>query len=219
MRARWISLSLIVGLFCAIAVWVNLRRTKHPDSPLQHRNEAQAVSTEKVALRTAIQPDLTTGKDRCSAVRGIMRTTRGNVKFCFYPKDAPQTVDRLVELIQSGFYNGLKFHRVIAGALVQTGDPEGTGFGGSGKKLKSEFNRHSHNEGTMAMARASDPDSADSQFYITLAPQPALDRDYTVFGNVIEGVAVLKEITTEDRVIEIYLENPEKPASPTPTTN
>lgn len=223
MRARWISLSLLVGLFCGIAVWVSLRKTHSPESPLQaHDTIAYPTPVEKVAPRPAIQPDLSTGIDRCSAVRGVLRTTRGTIQFCFFPKDAPQTVNRLIELIQSGFYNGLKFHRVLPNILVQTGDPEGTGFGGTGKKLKAEFNRHAHNEGTMGMARARDPDSADSQFYITLSPQPALDRDYTVFGTVVEGFSVLKEITKDDRVIEIYLENPEKrlpsPPAPSPTT-
>lgn len=221
MRARWISLSLIVGLFCAIAVWVNLRKTRRPESPLPaHEAKNAVVQSERVAPRAPILPDLNIGKNRCSAVKGVIRTTQGTAKFCFFPKEAPQTVARLIELIQSGFYNGLKFHRVVPNVLVQTGDPEGTGFGGTGKKLKAEFNAHPHNEGTLGMARARDPDSADSQFYITLSPQPALDRDYTVFGSVTDGLSVLKELTTEDQLLEMYLENPEKPTtSPTPSVS
>src|SRR5690606_13558453 len=100
-----------------------------------------------------------------------IRTEHGVIRFRFYSEDAPNTVKRIVELINQGFYDGLKFHRVIPGFVVQGGDPQGIGVGGSGQNLKAEFNQRKHVEGTVAMARAADPDSADSQFYIALGPQ------------------------------------------------
>ena len=129
-------------------------------------------------------PDLTVDSNGLSKATVILATNEGVIKFKFYPNEAPLTVKRYIELVNQGFYNGLVFHRVVAGFVVQTGDPQGTGSGGSGQKLKAEFSARHHVEGTVAMARAADPDSADSQFYITLAPQPHLDRSYTVFGQV-----------------------------------
>src|SRR3989338_6169892 len=100
-----------------------------------------------------------------------IETDKGNIIFEMVPDVAPKTVARITELIQQGFYNGLNFHRVEPGFVIQGGDPNGNGTGGSGVKLPAEFNKKLHLLGTVAMARAQDPDSADSQFYICLAPQ------------------------------------------------
>src|SRR5690242_21752525 len=98
------------------------------------------------------------------------------------PDKAPRTVARIKELVSKGFYNGIVFHRVIDGYMAQTGDPTGTGMGGSGKKLPAEFNAAPHKRGAVSMARANHPDSADSQFFICLADARFLDRQYTVWG-------------------------------------
>lgn len=106
-------------------------------------------------------------------------------------------------LIASGFYDGLQFHRIIPGFIAQGGDPTGIGNGGSGKTLEAEFNERTHTVGTVAMARGHDPNSADSQFYISMATLPQLDRQYTVIGQVTEGiefVPLLIKGDTMDRV-------------------
>ena len=101
---------------------------------------------------------------------------------------APQHVARISELASEGFYDGVVFHRVIDGFMAQTGDPTGTGMGGSGKKLKAEFSREPHKRGTVSMARSSDPNSGDSQFFICFAEAAWLNKQYTVWGQVIEGM-------------------------------
>lgn len=118
----------------------------------------------------------------------LLKIKGGDVVIEMYPDDAPKHVARIKELVRSGFYNGLKFHRVIDGFMAQTGCPYGTGTGGSGKKLKAEFNRRPHVRGTVSMARAMDPDSGDSQFFICFADAPWLNGQYTVWGEVVSGM-------------------------------
>jgi len=151
-------------------------------------------------------PDLEVDANGLSKATVFLQLEQGIVQFKFYSKDAPKTVERIVELIQKGFYNGLTFHRVEPGFVIQGGDPNGNGTGGSGQKLKAEFNERRHIEGTVAMARAADPDSADSQFYITLAETPHLDRGYTVFGQVIAGMEVVKQVRRGDKILRIVLQ-------------
>jgi len=129
-----------------------------------------------------------------------IETDKGNIVFEMYPDVAPKTVARISELVTQGFYNGLTFHRVEPGFVIQGGDPNGNGTGGSGVKLKAEFNSKRHLLGTVAMARAQDPDSADSQFYICLGPQSFLDGKYTVFGQVTDpaSLEVIKKIRKGD---------------------
>ena len=129
------------------------------------------------------------------------------LSFKFYPTKAPNTVNRIVELIKSGFYDGLTFHRVVPNFVAQGGDPTGTGTGGSGKKLKAEFNDIQHIRGTVAMARASEPDSADSQFYLALTTLPHLDGNYTVFGQVVEGLELLDKIKVGDKMLSVVVED------------
>lgn len=118
----------------------------------------------------------------------------GVVEIETYTKEAPQTVKRIVELAKSGFYDGLTFHRVIAGFMAQGGDPNGNGTGGSGKNLKAEFNEIKHTRGIVSMARANDPDSADSQFFICYDDLPFLDGKYTVWGKVVSGMNLIDRI-------------------------
>jgi cyclophilin family peptidyl-prolyl cis-trans isomerase len=136
----------------------------------------------------------------------VIHTRHGQIKVELYPSDAPKTVARIRELVGKGFYNGLTFHRVVPGFVVQGGDPKGDGTGGSGQNLPAEFNSRQHTEGTVAMARAADPNSADSQFYISLGRHPHLDGQYTVFGQVKEGMDAVKKIEVGDKMDSVTLE-------------
>jgi peptidylprolyl isomerase len=118
----------------------------------------------------------------------------GRVVIELRPDLAPNHVARIKELVRQGFYDGVVFHRVIAGFMAQTGDPTGTGSGGSGQKLKAEFSSEPHVRGTVSMARAQDPDSADSQFFICFADATFLDGQYTVWGKVVEGMEFVDQI-------------------------
>jgi peptidylprolyl isomerase len=112
----------------------------------------------------------------------------GRVVIKLRPDLAPNHVARIKELVRQSFYDGLTFHRVIPGFMAQTGDPKGDGTGGSGKNLKAEFSKEHHVRGTVSMARASDPDSGDSQFFICFDTAPHLDGNYTIWGQVVEGM-------------------------------
>ena len=157
-------------------------------------------------LSPEVEKALETNEDGLSKATAVIQTTRGKIKFKFYTKDAPNTVHREAELIASGFYNGLIFHRVVPGFVVQGGDPTGSGMGGSGLKQKAEFNSRKHIPGAVAMARSQDPNSADSQFYITLGTHPHLDGAYTVFGQVIEGQDVANQLQVGDRMTTFSIE-------------
>lgn len=146
---------------------------------------------------------LTVDKNGLSSSSIVIKTARGNIEFKLYPKKAPNTVTRIIELVNSGFYDGIKFHRVVPNFVIQAGDPTGTGTSGSGKNLKAEFNDIQHIKGTVAMARTQDPDSADSQFYIALTTLPHLDGKYTIFGQVVDGMDVISKIQQEDVIISM----------------
>ena len=118
----------------------------------------------------------------------ILETTQGPVEILTLPDVAPGHVARITKLVRDGFYDGIVFHRVIDGFMAQTGDPTGTGMGGSGEKLKAEFNKTPHKRGTVSMARAGHPDSGDSQFFICFDDATFLDGQYTVWGEVTEGM-------------------------------
>ena len=124
----------------------------------------------------------------------VLKLKDGEVVIEMYPDVAPNHVARIKELVRDGFYNGLKFHRVIDGFMAQTGCPLGNGTGGSGKKLKAEFNRIPHTRGVVSMARAMDPDSADSQFFICFDDAPHLNGQYTVWGKVVSGMEFVDNI-------------------------
>jgi peptidylprolyl isomerase len=122
----------------------------------------------------------------------------GRVVIELKPDQAPGHVARIKELARQGFYDGIAFHRVIDGFMAQTGDPRGDGTGGSGQRLKAEFNQMRHVRGTCSMARAQSPDSADSQFFICFAPAPFLDGKYTAWGQVVSGMEHIDAIKKGD---------------------
>ena len=138
-----------------------------------------------------------------------INTAKGNIVAQLFPKDAPQHTNNFVFLARDGFFNGLTFHRVVAGFVIQGGDPLGTGTGGPGYNIPPEI-KSKHTEGALAMARTGGPaqttPSSGSQFYITLAPQPGLDGDYTVFGQVTQGMDVVKKIAVGDVIQSITID-------------
>jgi cyclophilin family peptidyl-prolyl cis-trans isomerase len=134
----------------------------------------------------------------------------GRVVIELRPDLAPKHVARIKELTRKGFYNGLTFHRVIDGFMAQTGDPQGNGTGGSGVKLPAEFSRQPFVRGTVGMARSSDPNSGDSQFFICFAPAPFLDGKYTVWGQVVSGMEFVDQIKKGDRGANGAVANPDK---------
>jgi peptidylprolyl isomerase len=118
----------------------------------------------------------------------ILTLETGEVTIETYPDKAPGHVARIKELAGDGFYDGLAFHRVIDGFMAQGGCPDGTGMGGSGENIKAEFNDINHQRGVCSMARAQNPDSADSQFFICFDDASFLDGEYTAWGRVVEGM-------------------------------
>jgi peptidylprolyl isomerase/peptidyl-prolyl cis-trans isomerase B (cyclophilin B) len=129
----------------------------------------------------------------------------GQIRMEFFPEDAPKTVENFITLTKKGYYNGLTFHRVVPGFVVQGGDPKGNGTGGPGYTIKAEFNKRKHERGSLAMARSQHPDSAGSQFYITYGPQPHLDGNYTVFGQVVAGMEHVDRIKQGDRMTSVVI--------------
>ena len=125
----------------------------------------------------------------------LLDTTQGQVEIRLLPDLAPNHVARITELANSGFYDGIIFHRVIPGFMAQTGDPDGTGMGGSGQKLPAEFSPEPYVRGTIGMARTQDPNSGDSQFFICFQDCSFLNGQYTVWGQVTEGMELVDGIT------------------------
>ncbi len=149
-----------------------------------------------------------TGEYAKRAERSHVRiaTPHGDIVFHFFPEDAPMHTAAFIKLADAGFYDGLAFHRVEPGFVIQGGDPRGDGTGGPGYNLKAEFNARPHLRGTVAMARSSRPDSAGSQFYICLDDSRFLDRQYTVFGQMTEGFEALDAIRRGDAMTSVKVE-------------
>ncbi|HTL12470.1 MAG TPA: peptidylprolyl isomerase [Bdellovibrionota bacterium] len=214
MRTKLVPILLTVAVAGGvIALALHFRGGESPEATTtpEAQNQAampapQAPAGKDAAPVSNPHPDLSVDGDGLSKAVVDIRTPKGTIRFKLYPNDAPKTVARILELVGQGFYNGLVFHRVVPGFVIQGGDPQGNGTGGSGQHLKAEFNKRQHRTGAVAMARAADPDSADSQFYITLAPQPNLDGGYTVFGQVIEGMDVVERIRPGDPMSAVFVE-------------
>jgi len=137
----------------------------------------------------------------------VIETDKGTIKFVLHEDLAPITAANFIELAEKNFYDGLKFHRVEPDFVIQGGCPHGTGTGGSGKNIKLEVspNLKHGDAGAVAMARSNDPNSASSQFYITLAPTPFLDGKYAVFGRVTEGIDAVRAIRIGDVMNRVYI--------------
>ena len=134
-------------------------------------------------------------------------TPKGDIVFELLPDVAPITVSNFVYLTEGGFYDGLNFHRREENFVIQGGDPLGNGMGGPGYSIPAEFNDLKHERGMVAMARSQDPNSAGSQFYITLGPAYFLDNNYTVFGRVLSGMEVVDQIKVGDVMTKVVVED------------
>ena len=150
--------------------------------------------------------ELRTLLEKAAASQARIATSKGDIVFTFYPDDAPQHCAAFIKLTEAGFYDGLTFHRVEPGFVIQGGDPSGNGTGGPGYKLKAEFNARPHVRGTVAMARSASPDSAGSQFYVCLDDARFLDRQYTVFGQMTDGFDALDAIRAGDVMTKVTIE-------------
>ena len=155
--------------------------------------------------------DFPDGQDGAN-VEAVIKTAKGDIVVRFFPDVAPVTVASFLHLARSGFYNGLRFHRVEPTFVIQGGDPKSrdpnaadVGTGGPGYYLPAEFNNRPHKTGTLSMARSQDPNSGGSQFYICLADQPSLDGKYTVFGETVSGMDVVQNIVPGDVINEIVI--------------
>ena len=165
-------------------------------------DQKASTNVAQTPSATVLAHELDVSQNKLSHATAVIKTVHGNIEIKFYPTVSPNTVSRIIQLIGDGFYDGLKFHRVESDFIVQTGDPTGSGRGGTGKKLKAELSDLQHILGTVSMARSpSDIDSADSQFYISLGTLPDLDGKYTIFGQVVKGLDILKKISAGDRII------------------
>ena len=140
----------------------------------------------------------------------ILDTTKGEVVIEMRPDLAPAHCTHIKGLVRRGFYDGIVFHRVIAGFMAQTGDPTGTGTGGSGQRLRAEFSNEPHVRGTLSMARTSDPNSADSQFFIMFDAAPSLDRQYSVWGRVVSGMEFVDAIKKGDSARNGMVADPDR---------
>jgi peptidylprolyl isomerase/peptidyl-prolyl cis-trans isomerase B (cyclophilin B) len=150
--------------------------------------------------------ELTALAKEAETLHARIATDKGDIVFKFYPHDAPQHSAAFIKLARAGFYDGLTFHRVEPGFVIQGGDPSGNGTGGPGYQIDAEFNDNKHITGTVAMARSSNPNSAGSQFYICLGDAPFLNKQYTVFGHVIEGQPVVDSIRVGDVMKTVTIE-------------
>ena len=142
-----------------------------------------------------------------------LNTTKGEIVIKLLPDIAPNHVERIIELVKTGFYDGIIFHRVIPGFMAQTGDPDGNGTGGSGQNLKAEFSDYKYINGTVGMARSASPDSGDSQFFICFEGCGHLTGQYTVWGQVETGMEIVGDINVgeppadPDKIISAKLVN------------
>ena len=152
-------------------------------------------------------PEMKIDKNKKYTAR--IETDAGTMVAELYPKVAPNTVNSFVFLAREGFYEGVIFHRVIPGFMIQGGDPTGTGTGGPGYQLKAEFNDTKHERGVLSMARSSDPDSAGSQFFVMHDRAEHLDNQYTAFGRVTEGLEVI------DKIVNAPRDENDRPKEPT----
>jgi cyclophilin family peptidyl-prolyl cis-trans isomerase len=174
--------------------------------PAEGAEAAEATSAEPTA--TAPVAEKATEKPASYYVDKVveLRTDLGTIAIRFFPDVAPNHVKNFIDLSESGFYDGTRFHRIIPGFVIQggdpntkAGDPSTWGTGGSGRRLKAEFNAIPHKRGILSMARSMEPDSASSQFFVCVAPAPALDNQYTVFGEVVSGMDVVDKIVAGPR--------------------
>ena len=165
-----------------------------------------ATVVAQQAKRWDREPEMKIEANKVNVAR--IDTTAGPIVAELYPKQAPNHVNSFVFLAKEGYYDGVIFHRVIPGFMIQGGDPTGTGGGGPGYKLKAEFNDVKHTRGVLSAARTNDPDSAGSQFFVMHDSAPFLDGKYTAFGKVTEGIEAVDKIVNAPRNANDRPDNP-----------
>jgi peptidyl-prolyl cis-trans isomerase B (cyclophilin B) len=181
---------------------------------------SKSTTTTKTPSKTTAKPAAQPAKGKkpmdYSKTIAEIHTSAGEIDVRFFPDKAPNHVKNFITLAESGFYNGIKFHRVIPGFMIQggdpntkNGDPSTWGSGGSPNKLKAEFNDVKHVRGILSAARTMDPNSASSQFFIMVATAPSLDNQYSAFGQVVKGMEVA------DKIVNAPRNAPDRPNNPT----
>ncbi len=166
------------------------------EAQLTEQTPAASPSLEPTPMTYAERPELTIGADK--TYTAIIETEKGTFRIQLRPDLAIQTVNSFIFLAREGYYDGVTFHRVIPGFMAQGGDPTGTGSGGPGYTLPAEFSDVPYVRGTVGMARTADPDSGGSQFFITFGEQTNLNGQYTVFGEITEGMDIVDSLTPRD---------------------
>jgi cyclophilin family peptidyl-prolyl cis-trans isomerase len=207
---------LVIGAIIVVGSCKNSPEPTKPSasSPPASAPTASAAPSDQSSMETPMAkrysapPPMTIDPNK--KYTATIDTTEGTIVAELYPKIAPQTVNSFVFLARDGYYEGVIFHRVIPGFMIQGGDPTGTGSGGPGYQLKAEFNDMKHDRGVLSMARTQDPDSAGSQFFIMHARSPHLDNQYTAFGKAISGLDVVDKIANAPKGPNDRPENPVK---------
>lgn len=192
-KYKWFITMVLIGIISAVLVAC---QTNEDDAAEETETDNQETNTDATSDETYEgEPPVVT----------MTMEDGGEVAIELYPDVAPNTVNNFIALIEDGFYDGLIFHRVIPGFMIQGGDPDGNGTGGPGHAIKGEFsgngfeNNLSHDRGVLSMARSQHPDSAGSQFFITVDDRPDLDGQYATFGKVIDGMDIVDDIVSVDR--------------------
>ncbi|MEX2224171.1 MAG: peptidylprolyl isomerase [Candidatus Rokuibacteriota bacterium] len=203
MKAR-IAIIALVALLAAVVLPapgpIHPAGAQSPTTPAPKEAPAKAAPTKAAPTNAAPK-----GGKKVRQTAVITMEKGGEIAIEFFPEDAPKTVENFVTLAKKGYYDGVTFHRVEPGFVVQGGDPKGNGTGGPGYTIKDEFNKQKHVRGVVAMARTQAPNSAGSQFYFTLAPAHFLDGQYTVFGRVTSGMEVVDKIKVGDKMKSVKI--------------
>ncbi len=204
MQKRPPSIILIAGIVAAIAVLTALNKYLAPTVPRGHEDHEHAAAQSQEAEAKTPPPaekPKTTPKGTAKPAMTIIETEKGTIKIKLFTEDMPITTKNFIGLVNRKFYDGLKFHRV-EDWVVQGGDPRGNGRGGSDKTIKLEINKKQtwNKAGLVGMARSQDPDSASSQFYIVIQPAEWLNNQYALFGEVVEGMEVVRQLKVGDKM-------------------
>lgn len=193
--------AILLTILSAAAVFVGCRSE-------QQKTEQKMEATAQVqSPNPAPKPESAAPVDSANP-QVVMETDSGTIVLELFPKEAPVTVENFLKLVNKKFYDGLIFHRVIPGFMIQGGDPKGDGSGGPGWTIKGEFGVRKHLRGTLSMARRSDPNSAGSQFFICVAAAPHLDGQYAAFGQVLSGIEAV------DKIVSVTRDDNDRPLAP-----
>jgi peptidyl-prolyl cis-trans isomerase B (cyclophilin B) len=185
----------VLGIILLVAYGLTTAQTDQPAKPDKEKILPEQESKKKYKKRKVSNPEI------------AIVTDFGVMEFELFRDVAPAHVDSMLARIRDGFYDGMIFHRLVKGKLLQGGDPRGNGSGNAGYFLPAEFSKLKHVEGTLSMARGPQPNTASCQFFICISPLPFLDGQYTIFGHLMAGYGVLHEI---DKTVEIQGERPKK---------